>query len=161
MQNFNGGVGGETSTQIATRMLADTVHQSWPTIIWAGNNNYNDPPTVEADVANMVAHLTTSNYVVLSLINGDFPDRYIGQSGYNSIIQINTALAATYGSHYLDVRTYLVSLYDPGNPQDVIDHGNDIVPSSIRFDSIHLNDTGYADLANYIYAQRRTVLGLP
>lgn len=140
---YNGGVGGETSTQIAARETIDTTHQAWPTIIWAGNNNYSDPPTVESDVASMVAHLGHSNYLVLSLLNGDYPDRYIGQSGYIDIISINDSFAASYGNHYIDLRTYLVSQYDPNNAQDVIDHSNDIIPSSLRSDQIHLNDAGY------------------
>lgn len=56
----------------------------------------------------------------------------------------------TYGSHYLDIRAYLISLYNPGIPQDVIDQGHDIPPSSLRSDAIHLTATGYADVANYI-----------
>ena len=158
---YNGGIGGQTSTQIAARETVDTAHQSWPTIIWAGRNNYTDPTTVEADIASMVAHLGHSNYLVLSVLNGNFAGESIGGANYNLIIGINNSLAATYGSHYLDVRSYLVSLYDPSQPQDVIDHSNDVVPTSLRFDNIHLNDAGYQDVANYIYAQRRTVLGLP
>lgn len=147
---YNGGIGGQTSTQIAARETVDTAHRSWPTIIWAGDNNYNDPPTVEADVASMVSHLGHHNYLVLSLLNGDYPDRYIGQPGYNDIVSINDSFSAAYGSHYVDLRTYLVSKYDPNNPQDVIDHGNDIIPSSLRSDQIHLNDAGYLLVAKYI-----------
>jgi hypothetical protein len=37
----------------------------------------------------------------------------------------------------------LISLYNPLDPQDVIDHGNDVPPSSLRADHIHLNTAGY------------------
>ena len=145
---YNGGVSGNTSSQILTRFNADTTKHAWPTIIWAGYNNYNDPAQVKADIAAMVAALGHSNYLVLSVLNGSSEPS--GSSGYNTIIQLNNDLAATYGSHYLDVRSYLVSLYDPGNAQDVIDHGNDVPPSSLRYDTVHLTGAGYTDVAQKI-----------
>jgi lysophospholipase L1-like esterase len=149
---YNGGIGGETSTQIKTRMLAGISKYGWPTIIWAGRNNYSDPPTVEADIAAMVSALgANQNYIVLSVLNGEYGlNEYAGGAGYNQIVGINSYLAATYGSHYLDVRSYLISLYNSGIPQDVTDHGHDIPPGSLRSDSIHLNAAGYTDVANLI-----------
>ena len=133
---YNGGVGGDTSTQIATRMLGDTAKHSWPTIIWAGRNNYSDPTTVKADIAAMVASLNSQNYIVLSVLNGSYGGYEIpGGAGYAYITQLNSDLASTYGSHFLDVRSYLVSLYNPSIPQDVTDHSNDTPPSSLRSDA--------------------------
>lgn len=148
---YNGGVVGNTSTQIATRMLADVSRYSWPTIIWAGRNNYTDPTTVKADIAAMVAALGHTHYLVLSVINGEYANEYSGQADYNTIVALNVDLSALYGSHYVDVRSYLVSLYDPLDAQDVIDHGHDIPPASLRSGTIHLNDAGYAAVANKVY----------
>ena len=148
---YNGGVGGETSTQIKTRMLAATSKYGWPTIIWAGRNNYTDPTTVKADVAAMVAALTTNNYIILGVINGEYGSEHSGQSGYSTIVQLNTDLASIYGTHFIDIRSYLVSLYDSGIAQDVTDHTNDIPPSSLRYDNIHLTAAGYAAVAEKIY----------
>ncbi len=146
---YNGGIGGQTSTQIAARMVADTAKHSWPTIIWAGRNNHNSPATVEADIASMVAALdSNTKYIILGVTNGNTETS--GTSDYNNIIQINTYLAATYGNRFIDIRSYLVSLYNPASPQDVTDHNNDVIPTSLRYDWQHLNTAGYGDVANEI-----------
>ncbi len=149
---YNGGVGGDTSTQIKVRMLADTARYVLPTVIWAGRNNYTSPSTVMADIAAMVAALGHTNYIILSILNGEFGIEYTGQSGYNQIVGINASLASLYGAHYIDVRSYLVSQHN-GTAQDLIDLGHDIVPASLRFDSIHLTSAGYALVAAQVYAQ--------
>lgn len=155
---YNGGISGQTSTQIKTRMVADTAKYSWPTIIWAGRNNYSSAATVEADIASMVAALTSvgnSNYIVLGILNG--PGEPSGSSDYNQIISINNYLSVTYGSHYLDARSYIVNsgLAATGitpTAQDTTDIGNDVPPTSLRADSIvHLNTAGYTALAQYIF----------
>ena len=155
---YNGGVGGETSTGIKNRMIAATDKYSYPTIIWAGRNNYSSPTTVKADIATMVAALTSvgnSNYIVLSVLNG--PGEPSGNANYTTITQLNTDLAAVYGSHYLDVRTYLITngLSDAGitpTAQDTTDINNDVPPTSLRADSIvHLNTAGYVVVAKYVF----------
>lgn len=156
MQNF--GVGGNTSTQIRSRFETDGTRYGMPTIIWAGRNNYNSPTTVEADIAAMVADLTTTHYLVLSVTNGE--GEGIGTTAYTEITSIDASLAASYGSHYLDVREMLVQHYDPNQPADVTDFQNDVVPTSLRGDWQHLNDAGYALVAGYIYANRAE-LGAP
>ena len=149
---YNGGVGGEGSTQIKTRMLAATDKHSWPTIIWAGRNNYTDPTTVKADIAAMVAALGHENYIILGVLNGDYGGyEILGGGGYIQITQLNSDLSTIYGSHFIDIRAYLVSQYDSGSPQDVTDHTNDTVPTSLRSDAIHLNTAGYLKVAQKIY----------
>lgn len=139
---FSGGVAGETSTQIATRFLAaSTATRGQKTSIWAGRNNFSDPTTVKADIASMVAAFTGLNYLVISVFNG--AGQGIGTTEYDTIIQLNKDLAATYGSHYFDMRAYFVAQYDPNNAQDVIDHAADITPTSLRIDTQHPNDAGY------------------
>jgi lysophospholipase L1-like esterase len=145
---YNMGVGGETSTQIRTRMLADTSKLGLYTIIWAGRNNFTSPATVKADIAAMVAALGTSNYVVLSILNGNGEPS--GSGNYTTLTTLNNDLATTYGSHYVDVRAALVTAYDPALSQDVIDHANDVPPTSLRFDGIHLNTAGYTLVANLV-----------
>lgn len=150
----NGGVGGETSTQILTRQTASSNTWSRPTIIWAGRNNYSFPTTVLADIASMVTNLwsqgNTNRYLVMSILNGSFAGEQRGGAGYAVITNLNAQLAALYGSNYIDVRSYLVSRYNPAIPQDVTDYNNDIPPSSLRYDTLHLNTNGYAAVAAYI-----------
>jgi GDSL-like Lipase/Acylhydrolase family/Chaperone of endosialidase/Bacterial surface protein, Ig-like domain len=145
---YNGGVSGEQSQNIRARMIAATDKYSWPTIIWAGRNNYSNASQVESDIATMVAALTTSHYLILSIPNSSAEPT--GTSNYNQIIALNNYLASTYGSHYLDVRSYLVSQYDPTQPQDVTDHSNDVPPTSLRADSLHFNEAGYQKVAQLI-----------
>jgi hypothetical protein len=104
--------------------------------IWAGRNNYTEPAQVQTDVAAMVAAVekSTGCYLVMSIPNGEYPFEWKGTTGYNTIIALNDALSATYsqGNHYLDIRTSMVSLYNPSNPADVLDHNNDVWPYSLR-----------------------------
>lgn len=146
---YNGGVGGETSTQIKTRLLAATDKLGDVTIIWAGANNVDaEPNTVISDIAEMVAALATDKYLVLSVIGTD--SATIG-SGYHTDIQtVNNALSSTYGNKYVNIHQVLLDNYDPENPQDVLDIANDITPSSLRIDNIHLTAEGYEIVANAI-----------
>jgi LysM repeat protein len=156
---FNGGIGGQTAAQIAARMLLDTGKYSWPAIIWSGRNDVavTDPTAVEASIASMVSALTTPNYIILPVFNnGTEPS---GSTNYTWITTVNSYLAATYGSHYLDAREYLVQngLSAAGitpSTQDLADIANDIPPTDLRLDTntVHLNNAGYAALAGYIAA---------
>lgn len=145
---FNGGRGGDTSTQILTRMLAAGDKRSWPTIIWAGRNNYTDPTSVKADIASMVASLGHSHFIVLSILNG--ASEGATTTAYAQIAALNNDLASTYGNHYLDIRSYLVSQYNPNNPEDVVDFAADVPPASLRYDFLHPNTTGYSKIAQYL-----------
>jgi len=142
----NRGVGGENSTQIKDRFIAETSAYSKSVIIWAGRNNFTDPTTVKADIATMISALGHTRYLVLSILNAESS----GTSDYNTIIQLNNDLKTIYGSKYVDVRTYLVSLYNPSIPQDVLDNSNDVPPSSLRIDNIHLNSDGNEKVAEYL-----------
>jgi hypothetical protein len=151
---YNGGVGGQTSSQIEFRMVAATSTYSWPTIIWSGRNDGCSISTAESNIALMVQALQSvgnNNYVILGIINGTTEG--VGTGAYTCITNLDSYLASTYGSHFIDVREYLVSLYNPNLPQDVIDYGNDTPPTSLRAsgDTLHLNSQGYWDVANYIY----------
>ena len=143
---YNGGVGGETSTQIRTRMLAATDKYEYTTIIWAGRNNYASGSTVQADIAAMVAALGHDRYLVLSILNSSAEPS--GNANYNLIVALNSALATTYGSKFVDVRDYLINdalaaLGITPTAKELIDIGKDFVPDSLRSDSIHLDNDGY------------------
>jgi hypothetical protein len=143
LTTYNGGVGGETSTQIRTRMVADTTRAGNTVVIWAGRNNYTDPTTVKADIAAMVASLASpKNYVILGITNGESVNEYAGGALYAIMVQLNADLAALYPDNFIDIRAYLVSQYNPSIPQDVTDFGRDIVPSSLRSDAFHLTTAG-------------------
>ena len=151
---YKQGWGGSNSTWIKDQFLLQTNH--WGDqyiIIWSGRNNYNAPATVKADIAAMVAHMTTTNYLIMGILNGNYASEIKGQSGYNTITTLNADLAATYGDKFLDIRRLLVDSYNPASNLDVIDFNNDIVPSSLRADNIHLTAAGYGIVAQKVYAK--------
>jgi len=145
------GVGGQTSTQIKDRFLAEPGHFGDPVIIWAGRNNFGDSATVLADIATMVAELTTDKYLILGVINGNYPGEFAGAKNHVKMLELNSELAKTYGDKFLDIRKVLVDAYDPTSEQDVSDHKNDIVPTSLRgTDPIHINPAGHQLVANAV-----------
>lgn len=141
---FDGGYLGQTSTVIANNQVADTTMTNWISVFWYGHNNDNDPTTIKADIARSIAHLAPGNnrFIVLSLLNKAQPDELKGTPEYETLMQLNADLAALYPDNYLDVRSWLIAHYDPNNWQDVIDVGNDTIPSSLRYDEIHLRNEG-------------------
>jgi hypothetical protein len=145
----NGGIHGQTSTQIKNRFVLDTAKFGWNTIIWAGRNNYSAKSTVLADIAAMVAALGHNRYLIFSVTNSRSEPS--GSTAYNQIADLNADLATIYGSHFVDVRAFWVAQYDPGLPQDVTDHGNDVPPNSKMSDPIHPNYTMDTLTARWIY----------
>lgn len=154
------GIAGQTSTQIKDRMIDSTRLHNIPTVIWAGRNNKEDGATVKADIAAMVAKLKTDQYLIIGITNGDFGSHERkGGFGYNQIVTLNNELASIYGSKYFDIRTYLVSKYNPAVPQDVQDHTDDLVPGSIRRDQLHLTPKGDTIAAKAIYEKIKAYFG--
>lgn len=141
-QIYDGGIPGETSMQIAARQTADTEHKTWISVFWYGHNNWTKDP-VKADVAASVAALAPGNgaFVVMSMVNWAGTGER-GTQEYDNIMRVNSELAAAYPDNYLDIHRYLVGLYNPNSWQDVQDFQNDLPPSSLRFDEIHLNPGG-------------------
>lgn len=142
---YNGGVGGETSAQIAARQTADTAGRNgWINIFWYGQNNQTEPEQIKADIAVSVAALAPGNarFLVLAVVNEAKPEESRGAPIHSTIVQLNKELASLYPGHYLDVRTYLVNHYDPAKPEDVANFQEDVPPRSLRYDEIHQNNEG-------------------
>jgi hypothetical protein len=150
---FQGGAVAETSTQVAARVIADADRHGWINVLWMGNFNSDDPPTIKRDIAASVASLApNTRFVVLSIMTEAVPEDYNGTAKWQSIVQLNSELAATYPQNYIDIRSYLVSLYNPNNAQDVADFQHDVVPSSLRNDPGHLNNEGSIAAASKVKA---------
>jgi hypothetical protein len=115
-------------------MLADTGAYGYTTVIWAGRDNYSSQSQVLADVASMVGALTSNpkTFVVLSVINGEYPSEAAGGASYAQIASLNAALQAAYPNNFLDVRTPLVNSYNPALTQDAYDFANSVPPWSMR-----------------------------
>jgi len=143
-QVMDGGVAGQTSTQIADRMVQDSAHDAWVTVFWYGGNNQNQPEAIKADLARSVASLAPGNerFVVLPVLNQAAPWERRGTPTYQTIIELNQELAALYPDNFLDIRSHLVGLYNRNSPADVADFQDDVVPTSLRADGVHLNHEG-------------------
>lgn len=125
-------------------------------IIWLGRNNTSSPDLTKIcldAIAACVKHLKAKNkrFVVMSILNGEYPNEYSGGTVYQRIIDTNNAIKEAYPENYLEVRGPLVRSYNPELEQDVLDFSHDIVPASLRNDSIHLNDAGYTILEELVY----------
>ena len=154
-QVYNGGLVGQTSAQINERVQADTTHKDWLSIFWYGHNDYRKDQ-VAGNVAASVASLAPgTNFIVLPMLT--WATELPGSREYANALELDATLAQKYPRNFLDIRSELVSRYDAHKPQDVIDHGNDQTPSSLRFDTIHLNDAGCdlvaASLRDFISAK--------
>lgn len=141
---FRGGVGGETSIQVAARCLADNVHRNGVYLIWMGHNNLAPPSTVVSDMNAMLAWMTTWNhhYLVLSPVQNS--NYAVGGTQYNDTLALQSALLTAAGANYIDVNAPLAAAYNPLDPQDVYDVANGYTPSTLRADQIHLNAAGQA-----------------
>jgi hypothetical protein len=120
-------------------------------VFWMGNFNSEDPPTIKRDIAASVASLApNTRFIVLSIMTEAVPEDYKGTAKWQSIVQLNSELAVTYPQNYIDIRSYLVGLYNPNNAQDVADFQHDVVPSSLRNDPAHLNNDGSIAVASKV-----------
>lgn len=168
---LNGGVSGNTSPQIRTRLLG-TEGASWrdgAAILAAGRNNLILSGTVDTqiatlvgDTAAMVNGLTGSKqYLVLSVhtnvtegtSGGDMDD-------YVTIGRMNAQLKAIHGARFLDTRRYLIDNGLSVNGMtatsgDLSDIAKDTIPRSLLqlADGIHPNQYGYRAMAICILQQ--------
>jgi hypothetical protein len=148
---YDGSQIAQDSTVVAAHMLADTGRRNWITVIWCGHNNDNNPAQVKADIASMVNALGGNNrFVVISLLNKALPTEIKGGAMYPVVLQLDADLQAAYPNNYLDMRSALIHLYNPLNAQDVQDFQNDVVPSSLRYDEIHLRQEGSSAAASIL-----------
>jgi lysophospholipase L1-like esterase len=156
---FNGGQGGNSSAEVATRMLAATDKYNWITIIWCGINNSSDPLP---DWQEMVAALTTPNYILITIVfnsntstganlttTGSPGSSDRGGAIYNALMGENAELIATFRvGHYMDAHALLVNGYDPGSPEESVDFFWDRTPQKFLYQGFHCNALGYQTVAN-------------
>lgn len=138
---------------LGERFIVDTFgRRAWPTVFWYGRNNAGARAQVLADLAASVAFLEPGTpFLVISVLNAG--NEIAGTGAYNTIRALNSDLAAAYPGNFFDVRAALVASFDPANPQDVIDNANDVPPSSLRRDALHMNAAGKVRLATLVKQQ--------
>jgi hypothetical protein len=127
--------GDEVNAPGSPQYIVDTPYAKYLPIFWEGRNNFrlNIVPAILPDIAAQVAKVPSgTDYLVLSLTNNNWQTDWSGAVEYNQIVAINSQLASTYKSHYVDVRTPLVAAYDPTSILDLSDNAHDEVPTSMR-----------------------------
>ena len=151
-QVFEGGFAGLTSTQVAEQQVRDDAHDDWVNVFWYGGNNQTDTETIKADLARSIASLAPGNerFLVLGVVNQAAPAERRGGADYATIVRLNSELAAQYGDRFFDIREFLVGLADPANPADVVDRQDDVPPTSLRVDGVHLNSAGSTAVARKV-----------
>jgi hypothetical protein len=149
----NEGIGGQTSTQIRDRELADDKWFDRISIIWAGTNGPDAGSTVLADVTAMVNDRATDKFLVLPVINT--ADETVGTSGYNSKMAVNAQLLAAYPGNFFDVRSRVINdLQGPTGPYpNAAAVSQDIVQTSLRADNLHWTDVPMAYVAELLNAE--------
>ena len=140
---WNGGVPGETSTEIKTRFLAEKSKWDLPTIFWAGRNNNSNTAVVKADIAEMVSKLGHNRFLVIGIIKstGDVAQPIDG---------LNLDLKNLYGERFIDAQPYLLQYFDATITQDVADNLAGRIAWSLRSDWLHLNNKSYKLIAEII-----------
>lgn len=112
--------------------IVDTPYANDLPVFWEGRNNWWVPSQVQSDIAAQVATVKASNFGVISIINMNVASEWKTGNSYQEILNLNSTLASTYGSHYIDVRSALVSSYNPSLVTDVSDYNHDEIPTSLR-----------------------------
>lgn len=128
------------------------------TLVWAGKNDITgggDITTLAQSVDAMVAYLAPrTRYLVL----GHFGDNYMlpGNSNRIRMDTENTHLANVYGTLYVDIAGYLASAQlwtDTGltpTATDLTDQSNGVLPTSIRYNTSHMNSVSYIVVSKYV-----------
>jgi hypothetical protein len=146
----NMAIGGQTSTQIVNRFLADPAGKGDVTILWVGTNNPGDHTLIMSEIASVIATLTTSKYLIIPPVLGTNSDFFIGTPSRALFDALLNDILTTYPNNSLDLFTPSVAMYNAGIPQDVIDHNHGIVPSSLRADDIHFTGAHFGWANNTI-----------
>ncbi|UIJ80020.1 GDSL-type esterase/lipase family protein [Rhizobium leguminosarum] len=132
---YNGGIGGQTSTEVTDRSIADIDYTDRAHIFFCGTNGPGSGHTVLGDIqAAVVALPAGTKFLILPSFNSD--TERAGSAGYINKMANNAAVAAAFPNNYLDIRSMLIALSLPGQPyQDSAAITNDVLSSQLRFDN--------------------------
>lgn len=124
----------------------NTLINSHALVIWMGQNGgFETVDELKELYKKAISHFGCSNYVI------------IGLHGYSKTIEeeLEKQFKQEFGNHFIDWRNYLLTrALDDANitptEQDLADINKGLCPTSLRFDHVHLNATGYTLLAKQI-----------
>ena len=143
-QLFNGGIIGQTSSQIRSRFMADSLRRSWITVIWAGHNDWLYQGSLQ-NIRDMVDALVSSgNERFIVLTNAPWANsQYHMGVDRAQVEQFNSAIVAAFPGKSLDINAALRD-GSTGSAEDNADLAAGLTPRSLRWpnDPIHLNERG-------------------
>ena len=124
----------------------NTLRNSHALVIWMGQNGgFNTVDELKELYKKVISHSGCPNYVI------------IGLHGINKTTEedLEKQFKQEFGNHFIDWRNYLLTrALDDANitptEQDLEDINNGKCPTSLRYDGVHLNATGYTLLAKQI-----------
>lgn len=128
-----------------------TERDNCTTVLWTGNNDTEAADLTFKKIKASVDHLKSLSKRVVVMSNVTNSDNIKGTQVHSIKIELNKMLSREYPDNYLDIWALLKTQYDPNNPQDVQDIANDIHPSSLRVDGIHLNSKGNLYVAEQVH----------
>jgi len=155
---INYGAAGQGIAWIATK-LTDTVIANvaaYKARIWILEGGYNTiangATVIISEATRMVNALLaaepSARYIFVGIPNGQNADEGIGGGRYQTIVDSNIGIAALTGSHFLDMRQWLIDngLAAAGltaTANDLTDISQGRVPRQLQSDGLHYNDFGH------------------
>lgn len=157
------GYPGKPSTQIKNSCVGTTRYANAKPIVWIGRNgagvtgtpigtdwNLTARTQIKQDIADCLSQYQ-SDGIVVGIPNGDYASEYFGTTRCTNLNILNGELAALYGPNFVDAKAILLASGD-GSTGDNTDLANGVPPRSKRSDSVHLNNAGYALIADAVVA---------
>lgn len=140
--------GGATDLSIRTH----TDRDANTFVFWLGRNNSSRPHEIYADLHAAVEHIKAINgrFLILGLLTAS--NELAGNQYYFNAINLNQLLRREFPNEFVDIRKKLILAGQPTG-QDALDRTNDATPSSLRSDTLHLNDAGYQVVADVLAAE--------
>ncbi|MBY5380583.1 SGNH/GDSL hydrolase family protein [Rhizobium leguminosarum] len=122
----NAGIGGQTSTEVTDRSIADVNYTDRAHIFFCGTNGPDAGHTVLGDIQAAVADLAPgTKFLILPSFNSS--NEPVGSAGYINKMANNAAVAAAFPDNWLDVRSMIIAQQAPGQPyQDSGAYADDV-----------------------------------
>lgn len=153
---YQGGASGENSASVKARFDKAPGFKNRTHVFWVGHT-WNSNAQTKADLAAMVAALGHTRYLILGTVNNGntAAERGSGGARYLEIVQLNTDLAALYGSNFYDIRAAMVA--DGVLNADSQSTSYDAPPSYWQPSSVSLNAAGSTFAAGLIWAKLKAL----
>jgi len=123
-------------------------------VLWMGRNDASALTGVDLIVDNCIAFIEKPRRVIVVGVITALAE-ITGTANYIAIQAHNAKLKAAYPSNYVEgtppSADEMAELRYTPSAQDIIDLGNNVIPTGMRSDSLHLNTVGYQLFANRIY----------